>query len=161
MSAAVKSVLSVSAMIVAITAMLALTASRADPGVPPPLPDVPRSPSKNLIIAFDAAQKAWTLEPNADTAWTRAEALETLSGSEIAASAWDDYLQLDSSSLRAREVRRRRRQKVVTVAPHPPLATELDLTVWAQAVLSGERERGETCSRFSGCAREGTATLHW
>jgi CHAT domain-containing protein/tetratricopeptide (TPR) repeat protein len=125
----------VSALVVSVTATLALTTYRADPPFPPRNQRSPRSPSKNFIVEFDAAQKAWMLAPTADTAWARADALDTLAGAEIAASAWDDYLQLDSTSSRAQEARVRRRQKVVTVTPNPALTTELDLTEWAKAVL--------------------------
>lgn len=125
----------VGAMVVAVTAAIAQATFRADPPVPPRFERMRGSPSKDLIVEFDAAQKAWALRPTPDTAWARADALETLAGAEVAASAWDDYLQLDSTSPRAQEARRR--QKVVTVTSRPLRTTELDLTGWAKAVLGG------------------------
>ncbi|HYC88333.1 MAG TPA: CHAT domain-containing protein [Thermoanaerobaculia bacterium] len=104
-------------------------------------PDFARwSPSKNRILELDAAQKAWMRQPTPATAWRRATVLEALAGAGVAASAWDDYLRLDSTSPLAEEARRRRRQKVVTVTPNPAVDTERVLAAWARAVLGGRAE---------------------
>ncbi len=57
--------------------------------------------------AVVAANRAWSLSRSPETAWNRAVAIETLSGSAAAQSAWRDYLALDSTSDWAREARAR------------------------------------------------------
>lgn len=65
--------------------------------------------AKSFIVALEASEKAWALDRTPATAWTRAVLLSALARSETAASAWDDYLALDSTSRWAKEVARERK----------------------------------------------------
>lgn len=83
------------------------------------LESAPRN-AKSLIIALDAAEKAWALDRTLPVAWTRAVLLSTLASAEAGAAAWDDYLALDHHSLWAIEAgleRARLRGRRATLAP--------------------------------------------
>ena len=61
----------------------------------------------DFALAARAADRAWTIKPSPEAAWNRAVAAELLRGRAAAASAWRDYLAVDSTSEWAGEVRRR------------------------------------------------------
>jgi CHAT domain-containing protein len=62
--------------------------------------------SQDFLLANEAADRAWKLEPTAEHAWNRAMAIEHLGGGGHAIKAWNDYLQLDPSSTWSAEARK-------------------------------------------------------
>jgi len=72
--------------------------------------------AKSFIVALEASEKAWALDRTPATAWTRAVLLSAFALPDTAASAWEDYLALDSTSPWAKEVARERRMLPPRVA---------------------------------------------
>ncbi|HYS53219.1 MAG TPA: CHAT domain-containing protein [Thermoanaerobaculia bacterium] len=63
-------------------------------------------PTRNdFLLAEEAAERAWQLSQNPETAWNRAIALKREGLSKRAIDAWKDYLRLDSTSKWADEAR--------------------------------------------------------
>lgn len=53
---------------------------------------------RDLVVALDAAERAWRLRRTPEIAWNRAVTREALHLREAARQAWDDYRVLDASS---------------------------------------------------------------
>jgi CHAT domain-containing protein len=54
--------------------------------------------SRDSILAFETADRAWLLEQTPEIAWNRAVAVEALHSPVDAIDAWEDYLRLDGGS---------------------------------------------------------------
>ncbi|MEA2414870.1 MAG: hypothetical protein QOI58_1527 [Thermoanaerobaculia bacterium] len=67
-----------------------------------------RSDGRTALLAFEAADRAWLLDPTAPAAWNRAIALDLLGLPFPAVRAWDTVLAQDSTTPWAREASARR-----------------------------------------------------
>jgi CHAT domain-containing protein len=126
--------------------------SSSDSTGPNPLTHHELAPKgKSFIVAFDAAQKAWTLRPTPINARRRAVLLDALAGGEVAEMAWQDYLQFDSTSPWAEEARQKVNRRTATDSPDAQMAQEKRLADWAE-VARGLPEAEERA--FAALAQE-------
>ena len=73
--------------------------------------------SMDVLMAVNAAERAWELGRTAEIAWNRALALSATSAHEAAIEAWRDYLAIDGGSAWAAEARSRMNAISSTRAP--------------------------------------------
>ena len=83
------------------------------------------SDGRMLLLAYEAADRAWQLSHTAASGWNRALAAERIGIPEFAARAWAEVVAIESSTEWAREAEEHRRVAAARAAALPDASLEL------------------------------------
>ncbi len=84
-----------------------------------------RSGERNLLLAYEAADRAWQLSQSIDAAWNRAVAAQRIGMYAFAERAWREIAAREPDAAWAREAEARRAEAARRAAEPPPVALEL------------------------------------